>query len=196
MKRRDFLKSSGALPLMPSIFNIDIITEKQWSEMTRKEKKVALAKDLLERIKSHKIKLSSGTGYFIGFSTRVQQSAVEFLQKHCTVCARGGLMISHFIKDPNKKLEERCGYKTGYGSNSQNLTKEVLSDTFYEEELELIEVAFEHDKEFPGYGDGKGVNDDDLLDMAVVFGLRYEDDYDRLKAICKNIIENDGSFCP
>lgn len=119
------------------------------------------------------------------------QDDVRAYEKNCSVCALGACLLSYVRKYDNVKNDELldiCG-------NRHDIVYDLLSDVFSEEQLSLIESAFEQDS--------KGIFDtwDELVvgegaDNAIAFGKRFTDDKKRLRAICKNIVANKGNFVP
>lgn len=97
----------------------------------------------------------------------------------CTVCGIGAMFLAHVRKMDGITIEE---------SNELDDRWELVGEMigyFPEEQLLQIECAFE----------GGEVNDSKVLSS---FGKEWEksisDPKDRLRAICKNIITNEGTF--
>lgn len=103
----------------------------------------------------------------------------------CPACALGNMLLSHvriFDKITLYNLDEMNG--------DRDPIMDVLTDYFSEEQLDLIECAFE------GEFWGNGEYDMDLVDKAIVFGNKYLDSKKRLRAIMLNIVKNNGTFKP
>lgn len=165
--------------------------------MTKKqrEKVVAIAKDVLKQIP----KLTVAQGTYINFDNDVAQSDVEGQElqallpklmkgKACKVCALGACMISHVRLFDKFKIPE-AGYAGDSIALSDGDFRDDLVASFGERNLSLIECAFEMD-------DYHGDADLDDKEVAVTWGEQYDKSDDRLRAIMKNIIANNGEFLP
>jgi hypothetical protein len=122
----------------------------------------------------------------------------------CYACAIGGAFLSLCnLTQTNKKniksLEcivrqhgENDDERNEYGF-SEEMMRVNLSQIFSHEQLALIETAFEA-KNFEDRRT-RGVNER-LLKAAVRFGDKYTNPKNRLIAIMRNILENNGCFIP
>jgi len=89
---------------------------KSWEEMTRRERAVALAQDVLAQIANKKFELRAGRGYVEPcdeylvpndqWDQAITPDDVCDLQTNCTVCARGALLLSKIDKYNNIKWED------------------------------------------------------------------------------------------
>lgn len=155
--------------------------------MTKKEKRIAVAKDALLQLK-REVYLATRGVYFDGplrqnmnLIDDDQQQAKPFLLKSeakCAVCARGAILLSTIRKYNNCTI------------GALDLFDESVSyELFGDEALELMESAFELSTIF--------VTDssEEKAYKAVEFGRKHETSHDRLVAILKNIVKN-GNFKP
>lgn len=155
--------------------------------MTKKELRIAVAKDVL---KSLRILLVTPGVYvktvevrpITNFISTNSQKSASNLQKHCKVCALGACFLS-LVKIDNKfdfasNVEAVDEYSFKRYVEPGALFRR-LEKVFSAPQLYLIEAAFED-------------WDPDL----VVFAPDITAPTDRLRAIMKNIIANDGTFKP
>ncbi|RJQ24579.1 hypothetical protein C4577_07355 [Candidatus Parcubacteria bacterium] len=151
----------------------------QFKGMTKKEKAVAVAKDVLKHLRSLKFtgcaSYCEGDGLNISKDENVQPH-ISKLVKNCEVCALGGMFLSYIRLFDNVKYEK------------------IIEPKYYEENEYQIHVDRDYiiDK-------FKGIFDRDVLDCiedAYEGGWDefYPDPRDRIKAIMKNIVKNNGRF--
>lgn len=196
--------------LMPINAALIGVKNEQFASMSPAEKRVAIAKDVLETIRTNAIIPMSGTYIDVMYAKEFQNpkfSALVGVQEtlgravECSVCAVGSMMISKCRINGDSKVISSSHWS---GScNSQHLLYEDLGQYFDNQQLALIESAFERDSGFCS----DHVNDEEpdekvckeLMELATRaedFGFAYEDDSDRLKAIMQNIVDNQGTFNP
>ena len=193
--------------------------------MDKAELRVAIAKDVLERIVGDEDVVVTPLTY------------LARIGGHCTVCAIGGLVVSAL---ENRRLARELGHnreKPGLhrisGSDFKELADDVLGRVFDDEQLGLIEAAFEtsfdgfwgnQEFEVQTFGDEsrtvgaddvedysyeKTLSEDDLrrfeqLRAARDFGVGVGEDYPdvddlarlRLRKIMQNLIKHAGEFKP
>lgn len=158
-----------------------------------REKAVAVARDVIERLDSHE-SFTPLTGRYLS-TPRVfmidelegkdlQDFIPEIERSGCQVCALGGLLFCKAVLyDEVPALIVSMGHATRYS------TVNALSDVFDTKTLDLVEAAFEQSRRFA----------EDYQDEAVraeVFGKQYEGDRERMRAIMENIVANNGEFIP
>ncbi len=195
--------------------------KKQWSELTKAEKRVSIAKDVIKQLKAGKIIAKRGTYFFMDdirvrdefYTTSVKnpdrdsseweiRKNVElqpFLQKakKCDACALGSMFIC--------EVTERDKFKSKYLCiNDKQILKRL--DIFSKLQLRLIEAAFERqvivdvEKKLV-IKKGASMNSPDtittlLAKKAIKFGYKYKSNSKRLIAIMMNLIKNKGQFIP
>lgn len=163
--------------------------------------RVAIAKDVLKHLRSLKV----GTGYYFNGPIFKGGAKGDDTQKHlkklvkCEVCALGACLISHvrlFDEVPLTKVADFGRYDEYYDKEAGKGSFEFKSDRpvhilkkyFSRHQLNMIEAAFEQNNPFGG--------DLEELSKAIEFTEGIYEPKDRLKAIMKNIVENDGTFVP
>lgn len=184
----------------------------EFKKMTKAEKRVAIAKDVLAQIKCENYVPRSGVyvdinptrkamdkGLYIdSLSQRPADLMLEEGLVTCTVCAKGAMFMSHIRKD-----SDTCSVSDAKEGDSEDNIEERLTDIFDEKQLDMIEAAFESDGAF--YADNHVGNfekedwDGNITYIgkagkAERFGEKYSDDQRRLVGIMKNIIKNEGTF--
>jgi len=180
-----------------------VVKEKSFSKLTKAEKRVAIAKDVLKWIKVGMIR-PEHDGYFeMDDKLKTKIDSIEGKKElqellpgtTCNVCAKGALFIADIMKRDN--------FTTKNLSFIGNCTiVKRLDGIFSENQLNLIETAFEkniiHDnKDLLSYKNDEGYyHNSSLGQKAIDFGNKYDEPEERLIAIMKNIIKNKGTFKP
>jgi hypothetical protein len=169
---------------------------KAFSKMTKAEKRVAIAKDVLIQIKKG-ISIPTKDNYFGGLSGKIcnltykKEELQNILpESKCEVCAKGALFIADILRRDNFQIDRNTYL---YGSDIHRR----LTDIFTRNQMDLIETAFE-----------KNVVEDDneylyihyrkteIAAAAISFGSKYSTEKTRLIGIMNNIIKNNGTFIP
>lgn len=187
--------------------NKDEIKTKPFSRLSKIDKKIAIAKDVIQQIKIGNFDATEGC--YVDINTQKAENifseiAGNSLQKeldtknsiYCKVCAKGSLLLGYFHKVNNISVEDVDDF-------TEIEICEKLSNIFTNGELDLMETAFEgyivNDREEILYNTIP--NDDDfdedfsiLAQEALKFYNCYPNVEERLIAIMKNIIKNKGYF--
>lgn len=177
---------------------IELSTLSPWQQ------RIELAKDVIASLEAERIISQSGCwvrvenpGVYSGFDSELAGNDEIQLQeiikdKKCQVCALGALFIESVRKFDNFTLGDLSG---GYSIDNDDITV-YLDGLFDYDQLLLIEVAYERGS--GGYDVRWDFRDEDraVANNAVAFGRTISDDRERLVAIMKNIIANDGEFIP
>lgn len=171
------------------------------------EKRMLIAKDVIEQIKAKRFKPTSGTwvrpkmknGRFIDVEDRFdgEESLRElFIGKRipaCDCCALGAMFMSCTTYNEGTTVDD-FERETDWGFEDKVMKGRLsngLTGFFSVDQLRLIETAFEG-------GDGAFTAEDD--DAEAQKAVRwYEDmsrDDKRMVAIMENIIANNGTFVP
>jgi hypothetical protein len=179
---------------------------------TQQQVRVAAAKDVLERLANRRAPLMAEQGTYTAVNS--------VTHKICKVCAVGALFLGSIECRLFTRIREgevlKGEYEDAleYGLINDRLMQNVVEKVFDQKQLGLIEAAFE--TELRGvYGD-QSINGEDAsrietydredllegddlaffhqLQDAVHWGKRFDDDDDRLEAIMKNIVANEGDF--
>lgn len=171
--------------------------KKTWEEMTRSERKVAVAKDVKAHILAKSFKVTPGT--YLGVNKDVEELPNSQLQAQCLLsakkdkceaCARGAMMLCKVAKWNNWD-----GSFAWYIDDWR--TADALEDAFNKEELDLIECFFERSCEFMGdeYSD---VDEESFIEEYGASPLKWGPNKpdDRLLCIMQSIIDHGGDFKP
>jgi hypothetical protein len=184
--------------------------------MTKAEKRVEIAKDVLKQIKANKYRPTSGVWVIdidgtdvsdLVYATRREDpiSAVDLkkdvvckLRGTCDVCALGSLFVSAIDKFNHTKLSPTCYMDfTEHEDSKEN----PLLKWFSAKQLLLIESTFEggHGGWAQNVVDVLSANkifywDDVVIPAIYAYCNKYSDSTNRLKAIMNNIIRNKGTF--
>jgi hypothetical protein len=179
---------------------------KEFMALPRNERRVFVAKDVLKQLN----KLSIKQGQYVVFDAEISGSVwglptdgitdkfknqelkdiLHKVRKDCEVCALGACFLS--IVGITDKFEINRNNVNSYNEIEFERIEKHLKKVFTSREMALIETAFE----------GVVIRDEYILenDQAVRrakdFACQYADNKDRLRAIMKNIIKNNGKFCP
>lgn len=172
---------------------------------TLAQKRVLIAYDVLEQIKSGKMIPSKGKFVTVENMKYTVASEKESVQVNylsnklgkCNCCAFGGLLLSctlfknqsimsdlNFsgeLQNPGEIVDYNKGFKNGFDL------------IFQKSQLKLIELTFELGR---GYFNNGLVKYSKLQKKAIAFGDKFENVSHRMKAIMYNIIANNGRFIP
>lgn len=170
---------------------------------TKAERRVAIAKDVLAQLRLERYVATEGV--YVDHrvaelaSTAPDKPLEKLLPqvKSCEVCALGACFLSAVRKYNDVKAGEIDDPETFMRYDGSMMTEHMFNDTtmrtklarhFTDAQTGLIESAFER---MP-----MGSLTDEGAADAIDFGHCYDTDHDRLVAIMKNIVKNDGTFKP
>lgn len=164
--------------------------------------RVRVAQDVLARLESN--------DYFAAGMCYIRSPVIDELSKNgvtddirnhmeeidggvCRVCALGGAMMSLVRLRGDVDLDDLFAFdeSTKEAYLKTTTLRHVLTEVFTENQLALIETAYEGTSVLCFYG---GLDDD--LDRARAFGRNHTHGFYRMKAIWRNVVENDGVFTP
>lgn len=165
---------------------------KKLSQLSDVQKRIAVCKDVIANIQAAQLNVVPNNGYIVGLNMELEDSDVihhmlPLIKKKCEVCARGAMMICKIDKFNS------CNY-INLNDVEQSDTAEQL-DFFEEDQLNLIETAFELSDMSDGYGRYNYNHSKETID-AIKFGEDFDDPSDRLMAIMQNIVDHKGEFKP
>lgn len=197
-----------------------LIAEKNsaFIKATNSQKRVMIAKDVLAQIKAKRYVARSGTWAQPTFRENffnTEQTGNESIQQlfaskeieSCDVCAIGGLFMSctnlnnHTTYKQFNDESDEIGELIAYGDAYETGISNGLDLFFSKNQLILIEIYFENGEGYFSI-DNETVNTGSRFyksidfDHVKSFNDKYQDNDDRLKAIMKNVVENDGTFVP
>lgn len=172
----------------------------KFKKMTLSEKRIAIAKDVIENIESKKFVAKRGTYFVAKTKEGVETNNVQLQElilcgdvEQCTVCGIGAIFASKVCVSNDFKVNKKSldvGYIVLYDTDMIS----QLNEIFNEYELRYIEIAFE------GILDMSIDNDVYFSEKETIKAMNfyetYPDQTNRLIAIMKNIIKNDGVFTP
>ena len=167
---------------------------------SRAEKRVLVAQDVIAQIKAKTLIPSSGDWVYIldkyepAYEASLRETVLN-KEVECNCCALGGLFLSCTLFNNKVKVGDVSPTFGEYGFLDSTIYAEKkfsngLNTIFSNEQLKLIEVAFEC-----GCG---AFYEDDVKDgeKAAKFGSRYNTEKGRMIGIMNNIIKNNGTFIP
>jgi hypothetical protein len=154
-------------------------TKISFNKMTAAQKRVAVCKDAIAQTNAGILKWESMT--YLIVNGEIKSNQETFIRaKRCVACAIGAALCSLV------RIDNKFEYKDN--TPPAQPMKERLQDVFSENQLKLIEAAFERDIEF-AYGVP-------YVKKAVKFGQSFVGNRNRGVAIFRNIIANKGTFKP
>jgi hypothetical protein len=151
-----------------------------------REERMQVARDVLARLAVADGSIQIQRGIYFGWANssdddgELEDAALVEGEQHprefapCVVCARGAFFLASVDRF------DRCSLPRG-ASLSDAVLNRTHSD-WGQQAVKEIEAAFEI---YPGWSEA-----------AAGFGRRYRLSIDRLRAICENIVMNNGEFCP
>lgn len=174
------------------------------------EKRVAIAKDAIAQLNTEAY--VAATGQYVGLDwqqtdeieaaagacklfTGKDASDFEFnkvldnvvsKQNPCEVCAKGALFLSSIRKFNNFTLEEASD------GDLDNMASHKVQEIFGEKNADLIEIFYEK------WDADQDMNplDEETFEKVEKWANKYPNNTDRLIAILKNIVKNNGEFIP
>lgn len=156
-----------------------------------KEQRIKIIKDVIASLTSNKYSATQGlyvklpSSKLAKFSRYEQLNiALEDVSESCRVCGIGGIFLSAVTLNNKYTVGD---YDSHDGGSSK--LRDYLNPWFSDDQLDLIETAFERDSTMSKHSG----ND---VDLARDFGRKYLASKLRLLAICNNILENKGEFVP
>lgn len=170
-----------------------IIKKVPFSKLSKANKRIELAKDVITQVKAKKYIATQMTyfdGYEIAEEARILGSKdTDQLNKvlpkiTCECCAKGALLMAGITKINHCSL-----FDIEQNSGNDDYILDKLKDIFISSQLHLIETAFE----------GRIINDSDSYnddEKAKNLYLKYKHSDTRLIGIMNNIIKNSGTFKP
>lgn len=154
---------------------------------TKKQKRIECVKDVLARLRYRNVE----EGYYLNtflqnLPDSVEKPTAKELRQFekCEACAKGNLFLSHL-----RLYDGFTCNQIRYEGNLEDIQSDALTEYFDQDQLNLIENAFEGCTI-------KRVNNSYENEKAKEFGKKFSKPKARLRAICKNILENDGTFIP
>jgi hypothetical protein len=153
-----------------------------FNNSTKAQKRVMIAQDCIDRLRVNLIDSSRGSFISIVDSDKVNKEIIN--KTTCVVCAKGGLFASYIGRVNNFNT-----FKNNITNETDNCGHAKLLEIFTLKQLTMIEYAFE----------GVQYIHEIWLTYLVqqklmMFFNKFDNDNERLKAICENIIKNKGTF--
>jgi len=172
--------------------------ERAFKKMSRAEKRVAVARDVILAIRAEQIvpatmvyldaEKMSRTPELPDLQVREALAGVE-----CTACAIGSVFVACTNRADDLTMRE-FGVASQFHSESRpDQMRKYLSEWFSYKQLALIESAFERSAFNAQVGPNPSLR---AYRAAVNFGDEFTNSKDRMIGIMKNIIKNEGTFKP
>jgi len=167
------------------------MTNKQFEQLSKAEKRVAIAKDVLKLIKAEKLIPETGSyvendqlDSILWNNDEVDiKKALKELQQPCEVCALGAIFYAETIKRNDCVI-------VGRFVRRDDITKR-MKDIFTKGQMIMIESAFES-----GDFNELRIVSQGNIELSINFGSQYTEPKERLVAIMENIVKNKGTFKP
>ena len=153
-------------------------TNELFNKSTKAQKRVMIAQDCIDRINIRLLGARRGSIIRLNDNDRINKEILN--NNHCEVCAKGGLFVSYVGRVNNLDIFNLVS------NEPDNRVHKKLFEIFSLKQLATIEFAFEGFQ----YLLIKIDKPKELRD----FYLLYENENERLIAICENIIANKGTF--
>lgn len=190
------------------------ISNAKFNKMSKANKRIAIAKDILTQLMKRVYKATPGTYTLFRTKENVSEFGGSYNEdkdlqanfekdiENCDTCALGACILSI------ARLGDSLTFADVDNRNAK-ATKKIKS-IFEPNQLALIETAFEKTYDNFGFWSTQesgtslwstsvkigGQLTTEQADAAVSFGRRYSSDKSRLIAIYQNIIDNKGTFKP
>lgn len=166
------------------------------------DQRVEVAKDVLKHLRT--MKVAHGVYFSNHRNPEIKLDIPESgdLQKYlgkvtkaCNVCALGGMFMSFVrlyddVQFGSDGDDFDCIKRNNHITTSRDLITQKLNNAgFSDDQLDLIEAAFETEEDDPDYYSKE-------TDPQYWFGSQFKTPKQKLKAIMLNIIQNKGVFKP
>lgn len=177
--------------------------ERRFKKMTPAQKRVTIAKDVILALNSKLIRAAQGTyvelpspilrkreeivnkqnkdGFYSDDERDLREVLLEQRNPSCSACALGAIFVSSVYRQDKATVEEAVDI----GAYD---IKEYMDGIFSEDQLTLIEHAFEKWELPRSFASGHNIYD------ASNWGDKFTTPHDRMVAIMENIIKNKGTF--
>jgi hypothetical protein len=158
-------------------------------------KRVAIAQDVLLQLATKKLRAETGEwgcptttrGLDILEESTGELQSILTKVKSCNACALGGMLLA------GVRLRNKFDCQSWMGLGFSDIA-DYLGDIFEHDQLVLIEAAFEKRR---GEDEIEDFQDEvDLEALAAWIAKAPKGAEPRMKKIMKNIIANNGTFCP
>ncbi|HEY6019427.1 MAG TPA: hypothetical protein VIY48_05850 [Candidatus Paceibacterota bacterium] len=161
----------------------------EFARATKTQKRVIIAKDVIAAIRASWLTPKTGTYLEIEGDPEAVVDVTKGTDiTECNACALGSVFVCAARRDQTIELD---------GDNDgQSEMRYKLAPYFDEDQLSLIETAFESEDYVGEPEYRKDLDKEDKHDRATLLGAKYEDADRRLIAIMKNVIANNGTFKP
>ena len=170
-------------------------TPAQFKKLSKKKQRVTVAEDVIAQLEAKTLK--AGQGLFLDIyvdnddnESFLEEDARKFFSQapdkniQCTACGLGSMMVAKARLENHATVDD-VATDTISGEDIEIILMQIFSS----DTIRNIEVCFEK-----GYGFYDENDDEDQ--PAIKFGKRFRNPNNRLIAICKNIIKNEGEFIP
>lgn len=176
------------------------MTPSQFKRLSKSKKAILVAQDVLQQIKAKKYIPEKGA-YITNVWHDIKEGDIrkQFDKiKTCEVCALGSMLLScinlgNSITTDDLNLDVAGSVR---GINSFKI-EGLFNSIFDPYQLLLIETSFEnYNSDSDRYANdvlGQRLSDDDIYKCGK-FYYKYTTSLNRIKAICNNIIKNNGIF--
>jgi hypothetical protein len=171
-----------------------------FAELSPKEQRIQLARDVLAQLETERIKASPGVYVDFPLTERLKdlevQAALIENQAPCNVCAKGALFVARVAGYNSFRKGDTLGEVAQWDGEELDVliddehTLESLEGIFTREQLDLIENAFEG--RMLNYS--MDMSDGDPWSVAAHMYEWYSGTEGALEAIMLNILKNDGVF--
>lgn len=170
--------------------------KKSFSQLSAEEKRIAIAKDVIARIKVSQFKPIRG--WIWKFSDKQMRETnplkplheIVLEKQNCSVCAKGALFMSCVGFTNNMLFDDVRDRQSQFDDEKQ---QKSITKVFSKTQLEMIETSYE--KKYFGWNYTL-LNKQKEQEKCIAFGKKFGNDKDRMIGICKNIIKNNGTFKP
>ncbi len=172
-----------------------LINKARFDKLTKHQKRVAISRDLLARVRRKLFKPNTGSVIQLLPYLFLQEMTGPAVQSKlntepCIGCAKGAILaswIGNFDSFNGEAMQgiDQCSINSGYPPE--------LVEVFGERLMTALEAAFESERGGL-YGWAVSHIADDEAKALFRYGDRYDDPKDRLVAIYENVVKNGGKL--
>lgn len=172
--------------------------ERFWA-LPKAEKRIAIAKDVISSLRARRI--IAKEGFYVQFGRLIPVKSTDKLDRvlrntegKCNCCAIGSCFVSMVRLGDNLTVGEVTEDTPRTSGLEDFEIRPWLKKIFSANQLQLIEDAFE--AQAYNFDSGNVTLTSSARSKALAFGRQFKDSKDRLIAICRNIVSNNGTFKP
>lgn len=200
-KRRVIMKKEEKKSILVELAAKITESNEAFTNMTKAEKRVEVAKDLIVRLNIDQIKTTANAMMRFKINGLLSSEQTKNILNKvpdtvCEVCAKGGLFMA-YIGRVNKETVSSAREATSHSNLPSSRGNKKLAEIFSMRQISAIEFAYEGVQFLKTDGKGRVITfSKEEVESFKAFRKSHRSRKERLIAIAQNIIDNKGTFKP